>query len=290
MNLEEKIQFNIEKLLPNHKFKDVIEYSLYPAGKLFRSRLIEALSEDAGSLCEDTYTYCAAIEAHHTYTLIHDDLPCMDDDDFRRGKLSSHKKFTQADAVLAGDALVNLSYELISNIKNKAQAIKLVSLLSNLAGPRGLILGQVMDLDGQNKNFKDTILLHKLKTSNLIISSLVGANILANEKYDSLQITSLGEHMGIVFQLIDDLMDLCDDISDREKEVNPYVKFDSNIIFKELNTSIEKIFVVLNSNKLKCTKNVIDLYFDKMKKNLNNNQDQILKHIDILDIPLMGFC
>lgn len=287
MSIEKNISLIISQYLPNDPFKDVIEYSLYPAGKLFRSKLIIALAEDLEYMHSDIYELCAAIECHHTYSLIHDDLPCMDDDDYRRGKLSSHKKYNEALATLAGDSLLNLSYEILSNIKS-INTIEVLKSFSSLCGPKGLILGQVMDLRGHKNTLKDTLILHTLKTSNLIEAALNGLNILANSKIKITDVSLMAKHIGIVFQLIDDLLDLKDDTSLREKEVNPFVKFETKAVFFELNASLQKMNELFELYKLNNVKSVLNEYFDNMKNKLENQKSMLLKHIDFLDIPIMG--
>ena len=147
LTLEEKIKHIIDKFLPEHNFKNIINYSLYPAGKLFRARLCLALAKDMQLEHEDCYFIAAAIEAHHTYTLIHDDLPSMDNDDYRRGRLSNHKKFNESSAILAGDALLSLSYEILTNLETTDSIKDVICYFSKMVGPRGLILGQVLDLE-----------------------------------------------------------------------------------------------------------------------------------------------
>lgn len=286
MSTELRIKKIIAKYLPDDNFKEVLEYSLFPAGKLFRSKLAIAMSEDLSYNDESIYGLCAAIECHHTYSLIHDDLPCMDDDDYRRGKLSSHKKFNEALAVLAGDSLLNLSYEIISDIES-IKSIRIIKLMSSLCGPRGLILGQVMDLRGAKNTLSDTLRLHALKTSNLMEVALGSANILAGEKLAASDVCLLAKHVGVVFQLIDDLLDLGANISEREKEINPFIRFKSDEVFKELNSSMQKVFDLTKERELMSVQNVLELYLKNMKEKLNKTK--IEAYLEKLDIPIMGF-
>lgn len=286
--LENRIQNIISKYLPEHSFKEVLNYSLFPAGKLFRSSLIIAFGKDTCHLNDDFYQYAAAVESHHTYTLIHDDLPCMDNDDFRRGRESSHKKFNEALATLAGDSLLNLSYELIANLKSR-NSLNLLKTFSSLLGPKGLILGQVLDLEGAPKTFRDLLKIHSLKTSNLISASLLGANILSENKFDSKKVNALGYHMGIAFQLLDDLLEFKGTLSKREKEINPFIRFDKQVIFEQIKESNFEIHKLLNELKVFNTKEIIDTYFDKQNKELNSFKEIIIKELNILDIPIFRF-
>lgn len=287
MSIEEKLKRIISPYLPNDQFKEVIEYSLYPAGKLFRSKLAIAIAKDASDYNENIDILCAAIECHHTYTLIHDDLPSMDDDDYRRGKLSSHKEYDEALAILAGDSLLNLSYELLSNIKS-TEALKAIKIISSLTGPKGLILGQVMDLRGSINSLDDTITLHGLKTSNLIEAALSGSNILCNEHFNQLEIKTIAQDLGVSFQLIDDLLDLTEDISEREKDINPFIRFEQDLVFAKLNQSLKRMLAKIEKNNLKNVKLIVDEYLSNMSKKIKSQEKEILIHLKKLDIPSMS--
>ena len=172
---------------PNHSFKEVYEWSLYPPGKLFRPLLALAshldscseLSLESLTHSDNIAYFCSAVEIHHTYTLIHDDLPAMDDDCERRGRPSSHIKFNEWKAILAGDGLLNASYQLLSKISHQ-ELRNLLKVFSWALGPKGLIQGQVLDLSGEMKNsFQNIVHTHKLKTSRLIQVSLLGGHFLS---------------------------------------------------------------------------------------------------------------
>ncbi len=181
----EAFTFWSEKAFP-HLSKDVYHYSLFPAGKLFRPTLAAKLYEDLTGLTDFTVKdplplLCVALEWHHVYSLIHDDLPCMDDDDFRRGRESSHKKFNEWKALLAGDGLINATYYLLSKIKHP-RAQDLISFASWSLGPKGLIHGQELDLSCKDISFKDVIRIHELKTGRLMQLACVGTHYLAGSK------------------------------------------------------------------------------------------------------------
>lgn len=286
--IENKIKDIIESYLPNDSFKEVIEYSLYPTGKLFRSKLAIALAKDANGYDNKIDIFCAAIEAHHTYTLIHDDLPSMDNDDYRRGKLSSHKKFDEASAILAGDSLLNLSYELLSNIESP-QSIEVIKLISSLTGPKGLILGQVMDLRGSTNTLEETITLHGLKTSNLIEAALNGSNLLTGTKFKMSSISNIAKDLGLSFQLIDDLLDLTSDISEREKDINPFIRFDEVLVLAKLNAALISMQEQIKNNNLIHLEKIVNEYLKSMESKLKAQKDQALNHLNKLDIPAMNF-
>ena len=221
------------KSLPND-FIEIFEYATFPTGKLFRSNLVWRFYCDLNKLNIDKIKtsdhpnvqyLSSAVEIHHAYTLVHDDLPCMDDDDYRRNKPSTHKKYNEWKALLVGDGLLNLSYELLATIQHH-EAPRLVSMMAKLCGPEGLILGQYLDLlqDNEKFNFQNILKIHELKTANLFITCLLGASILSNcENKKNESIRNIGKSIGIAFQLIDDLTELCEaQISSHEKEINPW--------------------------------------------------------------------
>jgi geranylgeranyl diphosphate synthase type II len=194
-----------------------IEYSLLSGGKRFRPRLGLALVESLGAHPKLVLPWLLAIEMVHTYSLIHDDLPAMDNDDFRRGKPSNHKVFGEDIALLAGDALASEAFLLISTqYESRADvALKLISELAYAMGPVGMVKGQIIDLQSKKNQFsKDDILeMHKLKTGALIqvtlsgISRILGLN---ESKHD--QLVELGAKIGLAFQLKDDLIDSAEKI------------------------------------------------------------------------------
>jgi geranylgeranyl diphosphate synthase type II len=189
-----------------------IEYSLLSGGKRFRPGLGLALAESFGANPKLVLPWLLSVEMVHTYSLIHDDLPAMDNDDFRRGKPSNHRVFGEAIALLAGDALASEAFLLISTeYKSQADvALKLVSELATAMGPRGMVKGQVIDLQSKkNQLSKDDILeLHRLKTGALIQVTISGTSRilgLSESKHDKL--VELGARIGLAFQLKDDLLD-----------------------------------------------------------------------------------
>ena len=178
---------------PKHEFKNVIEYSLLPAGKLFRPLLVLNAAKDLNRITEDHLTFAAAIEMHHTYTLIHDDLPAMDDDDERRGRPSCHIKFTEHDAILAGDALLAISFGALSELSSHCQI--LLKKMYEYTGAQGLILGQVKDLAKENDSIENILEIHELKTARLIQLSLVGSAIICNKQDLINDLEDLGKYM-----------------------------------------------------------------------------------------------
>ena len=188
-------------------------YGSINGGKRIRPFLVNQASKIANLKQSDAFLLGASIECIHSYSLIHDDLPCMDNDDYRRGKLSTHKKFNEATAILAGDALHDIAFELLSgnlsNHKNYAK-IKLINYLSSILGHKGLALGQSLDLEFENKKQnKNTILnMYIRKTGKLFEYSFASPFILAKcSNYKIKFAKDYGLLFGLIFQIVDDLID-----------------------------------------------------------------------------------
>ncbi len=191
-----------------------IKYGLISGGKKIRSTIIL----DAGKLLKikekKLLDICAAVECIHSYSLIHDDLPCMDNDDIRRGKLSTHKKFGEATAVLAGNSLLTLAFEIISNKRNLIKAEHkndIITLLANCSGHTGVAGGQDLDLKFENKkkSISQIIQMQKKKTGKLFNFCIQSTGIIANKsKKEKTSLGNLGEEIGLLFQLTDDFLDI----------------------------------------------------------------------------------
>lgn len=189
-----------------------MEYSLYNGGKRFRPSLCMHTAETLGVAYEMVLPYAAALEMVHTYSLIHDDLPCMDNDNERRGQPTNHILFGEAVALLAGDALLTEAFSLIASsyFHQSEKGIRLVSALARAAGSSGMVGGQAMDMGfGVDRNsIESVVLAHKGKTGALIAAAVEGAGILAGlatEQTEALRI--FGENLGLAFQIKDDLLD-----------------------------------------------------------------------------------
>lgn len=189
------------------RFFSSLEYSLFSGGKRFRPLLSVLTAEALGKAPEQVLPLGAAVELIHTYSLIHDDLPCMDDDDTRRGKPTSHRVYGEAGALLAGDALLTLAFGILAQSPSP-RAATAVALLSEAAGPRGMVAGQILDIDAQKPDRKMLEEIHHRKTGRLIQVSVEAAGVLceaSQEKVASLR--KYGEKLGLAFQLADDLQD-----------------------------------------------------------------------------------
>lgn len=192
--------------------KESMAYSLLAGGKRIRPVLMLAVADMLHVSLSRVLPYALALEMIHTYSLIHDDLPAMDNDDFRRGKPSSHKKFGEGNAILAGDALLNEAFSLLFSVaSDEKYGIKAGKLLADFAGKDGMILGQSADLKFTNGQFPltETSLKHiyEHKTGKLLLAAVLIPSILENEKHYS-SLCSFGVALGYLFQFTDDVLDV----------------------------------------------------------------------------------
>ena len=188
-------------------------YSLLPGGKKIRSKILI----DVGKIFSISYKTLiklgAAVECIHAYSLIHDDLPCMDNDDIRRGKLSTHKKFGEATAVLAGNSLLTLAFEILSNknvLLTEKIKIKLIKSISNISGHTGIAGGQLLDLNFEKKkiSINKIIAMQIKKTGKLFAFCCLAPAIISNKKQKIInQLEKIGHEIGLLFQIVDDLID-----------------------------------------------------------------------------------
>ncbi len=208
----------MNRLLPPASFKPAtihkaMRYSIFAGGKRMRPALCLAAAEACGGALVDALPLACAVECIHTYSLIHDDLPAMDNDDFRRGKPTSHKVFGEGIAVLAGDALLTQAFILAAQCKSAPRYSHhdIVLELANAAGSKQLIAGQVADLEGEGKKISVNELkyIHERKTSALLCCSTRLGGMSANCTEAQLKgLTEFGYNVGLAFQIIDDILDV----------------------------------------------------------------------------------
>ncbi len=204
--------------------RQAMEYSLLAGGKRLRPVLCLAFAELSGTPEEAVLPFAAGIECIHTYSLIHDDLPAMDDDDLRRGKPSNHKRFGEALAILAGDGLLNEAFTLM--LRSQIPAGNLVAAMGSMAeasGPRGMVGGQVLDMEytGREDISLDQLrAMHARKTGALIRSScLCGALLAGASPEEQHRAAEYGAAIGLAFQVVDDVLDVVGDEKDLGKPV-----------------------------------------------------------------------
>lgn len=210
--IEEHMRGEISRLQGPESVKESMQYSLDAGGKRVRPLYVLAVL----SLFEQDVTkglpIASAIEMMHTYSLIHDDLPCMDNDDFRRGKPTNHKVYGEDVAVLAGDALNSLCFGIIARMDAPAQVkIDLITLLSDTAGAEGMVGGQVLDMEGEKRslNLQELERVHVNKTGALLRFSIESGAILAQADEQTRQaLVNYAHHIGLAFQIQDDILDI----------------------------------------------------------------------------------
>ena len=253
-------------------------YSAIAESKMVRAGLIFASAEINSSLERDSViTLAASIELMHTYSLIHDDLPCMDDDDIRRNQPSNHIKYGEANAVLSGDALQALAYEIICNDiylsdNNKVKALK---LLSQACGKNGMVLGQHLDIENENnlaKTDQESLdHIHQLKTGKLIECSVLFGQLNNDLNDNELQnFKSFSRKLGLAFQIIDDVLDVTESSEILGKNNNSDIKNNKdtyvNIIGVEASRArakslIESSVADLNNNNLTNIDKLVDIAY-----------------------------
>ena len=234
--VEAYLQHCLDAIPMQGRLKEAMYYSLLAGGKRLRPVLCLSTAALFGLSAEAVMPFAASLEMIHTYSLIHDDLPCMDNDDMRRGKPSSHIKFGEANALLAGDSLLTFAFQTAGEAKDiPADAVaKAVSLLAHAAGCAGMIAGQVQDLENENKTVSvdDLRSVDVLKTGELIRCACQLGCIAAGADDKKLEAARIyAENLGIAFQIVDDILDVTSDEatlgkpigSDAENCKNTYV-------------------------------------------------------------------
>ena len=192
---------------------DAMRYSLFAGGKRLRPILMLETAKMCGGAENEVMPFACAMEMIHTYSLIHDDLPAMDNDDLRRGKPTNHIKYGEAVAILAGDALLNKAFEIVSEYggKDSARAMKAVSVLAKSSGTEGMIGGQIVDMESEGKEItRDTLeYLHSLKTGAIIRSSCVIGAVMSDADETLVRAADeFARNLGIAFQIRDDILDV----------------------------------------------------------------------------------
>ena len=211
---------------------EAMRYSVLSDSKVIRPGLVMASGILNNNLTEDSLiTLACSVELIHTYSLIHDDLPSMDDDDMRRGKDSSHVRFGEANAILAGDALHDLAFELIASDEdmNDAAKINAVNILAKASGSKGMVLGQYLDIESEklnsNLNLDEIEKIHSLKTGRLIQASILMGQLESSLDMKKQEMLSeFGSKIGLAFQIYDDILDETGDSSVLGKSIKSDIK------------------------------------------------------------------
>jgi geranylgeranyl diphosphate synthase, type II len=233
----ELVTTELERLFPEHwnvpqNLREAMGYSLMAGGKRLRPLLVIAACEALGGRREAALPVAAAIEMIHTYSLIHDDLPAMDNDDYRRGKLTNHKVFGEATAILAGDALLTHAFYSVVQATRRYGVpaectLSIVEDLAEMAGPRGMVGGQIADMEGEQglTGIEQLQYIHLHKTGDLIVFSLLAGGRIAGATGEQLEALRIfGTQIGLAFQVQDDILDLVGDESKLGKKTGSDLK------------------------------------------------------------------
>lgn len=254
---------------PIRILKESMKYSLFAGGKRLRPILCIAGAEAVGGNYKDVLPVACALEFIHTYSLIHDDLPVMDDDDLRRGIPTNHKVFGDAIALLAGDGLLTDAFYIMSSDQNinPSKLLRVINLIAEAAGSNGMVGGQVVDIESEGKDVDISILefIHTHKTGALITASVTSGAILADGTEDQIKaIYEYGKNIGLAFQIADDILN---------------IEGDPKLLGKSVGSDKEKKKVTYPS--------VLGLYRSKqIQKELVKNAITILKDFDSKADPL----
>jgi geranylgeranyl diphosphate synthase type II len=215
---QKQVEAALEASLPPAKTKparlhEAMRYSIFAGGKRLRPILLLAAAEACGGDSREALPAACAVEVLHTYSLIHDDLPCMDDDDLRRGKPTNHVVYGEGLAVLAGDALLTLAFELLAQARGweRYNHATLIMELARAAGSKHLIGGQAADLaaEGKDLDADELLFIHRNKTGALLTTCLRLGGMCANAAPNKLEsLTKFGNDLGLAFQIIDDILDV----------------------------------------------------------------------------------
>ncbi len=242
---------------------DAMKYSILLGGKRLRPFILRAFYLVCGGEGEDFLNFAASLEMIHTYSLIHDDLPSMDNDDFRRGKPSCHKAFDEATALLAGDALLTMAFEIAAKTKNISSDLIVDGILelAKLSGADGMIGGQVIDLAIETKTVPIEIVLdmYKKKTGALLVAAAKIGAILAGGNYDmKLAAEEYALNLGIAFQIQDDILDVIGDSKLLGKPVGSDAKNQKSTYVSLKGLEQAKLDVIEYTNKAKNALKVFD--------------------------------
>lgn len=233
--IEERLRQYTETWPDHGDLRRAMAYSLLSGGKRIRPALVLEVCRLFGGETERALPFACGLEMVHTYSLIHDDLPCMDDDDFRRGKPTNHKVYGEATAVLAGDALLTTAFGVLAQAELSPEQIgRGIACLAQAAGPDGMVGGQVLDLQGEGKQltYEEVVQIESLKTGCMIeAAARLGAIAAGSTPEEEEAAASYARKLGLAFQIRDDVLDVLGDAeefgkpigSDQENEKSTFV-------------------------------------------------------------------
>lgn len=242
------------------------KYHFSNKGKMLRPLIMISVNDDLGGTFDDIKPFAMALELIHNYSLVHDDLPGMDNDDYRRGQLTVHKKYDEGTAILVGDYFLTKAFEIVSNPRyinnnNLENVIKAINSLSKNANDKGMLGGQVMDLNPEELNSKNKILkMYEYKTSALFKSAFTIPGILLEKEQKELEtLKILGRDFGILFQILDDISDRKEDIEEGKITILDFL--DEELSKNLIDSLYKNVIVNLEKMNLYNTKKILeDIY------------------------------
>lgn len=278
-NFAQKVFNELES--PSKTLLEAMKYSFFSGGKRIRTQFVHAIGKATNTNTQDCHRIAFAIEAIHTYSLIHDDLPSMDNDTIRRGKPTCHIKFNEATAILTGDALQALAFEIIQNIETTTSIDrfkKINKLLAQCCGVDGMVGGQQLDIDGENQNLnlKDLENIHTNKTAKMFTSSIVMPYILSRNYTQEVELLliQLSTLIGLCFQIKDDILDVT-------KSSQELGKTSSKDLSSNKSTYVSLMGLDGANKHLESKKEEINTILDKLNKN-NIFSEDLNKLIDLV--------
>ncbi|RUM27917.1 MAG: polyprenyl synthetase family protein [Aquifex sp.] len=238
-HIEEKLQEFLEELEGPKSLIEAMKYYPLQKGKRIRPLFTVAVADSLGGNIEDAITVGCAIELIHNYSLVHDDLPCMDDDDVRRGLPTCHVKFGEAHALLAGDAILTYAFEVLSNKKNfktltEGEILEIIKVIAKKSGANGMVGGQVLDIE----SYTDIYEISVKKTGALFEACFVCGGIVSKKQGVLKDLEKIGKNVGLLFQMVDDYLDKDGFYSIKGEAL----KYDIKRLHKELIEETERIF------------------------------------------------
>ena len=265
------------KFLLNQKKTDLIKsmkYGLLPGGKKIRSKLIVDVGKIFNLNYQNLIRIGAAVECIHAYSLIHDDLPCMDNDSLRRGKLSTHKKFGESTAILAGNSLLTIAFEILSspnfNLESKIK-IKLINLISECSGHSGIAGGQYSDLNFERKKIplKKIVEMQIKKTGKLFSFCCMAPTIMSKKTKYLRNFDQIGSDIGLLFQIADDLIDFNGDTKKVGKKTKKDLKKGKATLINFLGYNDTLVYVNNLKNKIFNKLNKFGKKSESLKETIN---------------------
>lgn len=222
--IHKEIRKYLDELMIPERLKSAMIYSIEAGGKKMRPILLMASYETYGQDQDKVISTAIALEMIHTYSLIHDDLPAMDDDDLRRGYPTNHIQFDEATAILAGDALLTYSFEIIANDPKLSndEKVKIMSMLSNHSGPKGMVSGQILDMEAEKNpvTLEELENIHNLKTGRLLSFAITSGAYLSEATPEQIRhLSTFSYYLGLIFQVQDDILDVTGDANKIGKPV-----------------------------------------------------------------------